>query len=190
MALYSRALLLLRKKKFQEQILATTDGQMENIERMVHDLEFAQVEIKVIDGLKIGNTALTKLHEILSIDEIEKVMDDTREGIDKQRELDELLMGTLTEEDEDEVEAELDNLLAEETSEKLPEIPVDVTPVDVTLPNVPDDKIVDEKGKKQKKINYDFLNLKKCFFCRTHRAFEKKRTSGIGSLTHNQAFFF
>ena len=137
----SRALLLLRKKKFQEQILSNTDGQLENLERMAHDLEFAQVETKVIDGLKIGNVALKKLQEVLSIDEIEKVMDDTREGIEKQNEINEILVGTLTEEDEAEAEAELDTLLALDSKEIIPEVPVEVK-----LPDVPEDQVEEEKG--------------------------------------------
>ncbi|XP_047356589.1 charged multivesicular body protein 6 isoform X1 [Vespa velutina] len=127
-----RALLLLRKKKFQEQILSKIDGQLENLEIMVHDIEFAQIEIKIVDGLKEGNAALKKLHDIFSIDEIEKVMDETREGIEKQRELDEILSGELTQEDEAEVEAELDVLLSAEIKEAAPEIPDEIT-----LPEVP-----------------------------------------------------
>jgi hypothetical protein len=42
-----RAKLLLRKKRFQEQILQKTDGQLENLERLVHDLEFSQIEVQV-----------------------------------------------------------------------------------------------------------------------------------------------
>ncbi|XP_003699565.1 vacuolar protein sorting 20 [Megachile rotundata] len=139
-----RALLLLRKKKFQEQVLSKTDGQLENLERMVHDIEFAQVELKVIDGLKVGNAALKKLQDLLSIDEIEKVMDETREGIEKQKEIDEVLAGELTEEDEGEVEAELDALLAAEVKEKAPEIPQDVI-----LPDVPEE--LPEKKKERTK---------------------------------------
>lgn len=126
-------------------MLLKTDGQLENLERMVHDLEFAEIETRVIDGLKVGNVALKKLHEVLSIDEIEKVMDDTREGIDKQRELDDLLMGTLSEEDETEVEAELEALVARETAETSIE-----APEDIILPDVPEDaprmEKQDEKG--------------------------------------------
>ncbi|CAD1468470.1 unnamed protein product, partial [Heterotrigona itama] len=135
-----RALLLLRKKKFQEQILSKTDGQLENLERMVHDLEFAQVELKVVDGLKVGNAALKKLNDLLSIDEIEKVMDETREGIEKQQEIDEILSGELTEKDENEVEAELDALLAAEVEEKVPEVPEDII-----LPDVPEELPKKEK---------------------------------------------
>ncbi|XP_043259399.1 charged multivesicular body protein 6 [Colletes gigas] len=142
-----RALLLLRKKKFQEQLLSKTDGHLENLERMVHDLEFAQVELKVVDGLKVGNTALKKLHELLSIDEIEKIMDETNESIEKQREIDEVLLGALTQEDESEVEAELDALLEAEVKEKAPEVPEDIT-----LPEVPEELPSKEKERTKKKV--------------------------------------
>jgi len=140
-----RALLLLRKKKFQEQILVKTDGQLENLERMVTDLEFAQVEIKVIDGLKIGNDALKKLHALISIEDIEQVLEDTKEGIEKQREIDELLSGELSSQDEDEIEAELDALVIKESANEdvMPEVPEDVP-----LPNVPEDEPSKEKAVK------------------------------------------
>jgi len=147
---YSRALLLLRKKKYQEQVLSRADGQLENLERMVHDLEFAQVEMKVVDGLKIGNTALKQLHALLSIDEIEKVMDETKEGIEKQREIDEVLSSTLAtqeEIDESEIEAELDALMEADINEKAPEIPKDVL-----LPDVPKDLPEEEKNRTKEKI--------------------------------------
>lgn len=150
---FSRALLLLRKKKFQEQCLVKADGQLDNLERMVHDIEFAQIETTVIDGLKAGNEALKKLHDILSIDDIEKVMDETREGIEKQQEIDALLSGELTAEDEENVEAELDALLAQEATEvETPEVPADVP-----LPDVPEDEPVKEKG--MKNILKYFLKL-------------------------------
>lgn len=43
-----RAKLLLKKKHYQEQLLSNTDSQLENLERLVHDIEFAQIEIQVI----------------------------------------------------------------------------------------------------------------------------------------------
>lgn len=44
---FSRAKLLLRKKKFGEQLLSKADGQLENLETIINDLEFAQVEKEV-----------------------------------------------------------------------------------------------------------------------------------------------
>lgn len=43
-----KAKLLLRKKRYQEQLLQNTDAQLENLERLTHDIEFAQIEIQVI----------------------------------------------------------------------------------------------------------------------------------------------
>ncbi|PBC34625.1 charged multivesicular body protein 6 isoform X2 [Apis cerana] len=141
-----RALLLLRKKKFQEQILSKTDGQLENLEHMVHDLEFAQVELRVVDGLKVGNAALKKLHDLLSIDEIEKIMDETKEGIEKQKEIDDILSGELTENDETEIEAELDVLLAAEIAEKAPNVTKDIILLEIPE-ELPEKK---EERRKQK----------------------------------------
>merc|ERR1711935_1299910 len=74
-----RAKLLLRKKKYQEGLLTRTDGQLDNLTQLVHDLEFAQVEQEVVKGLKIGNESLKKANAMFSIDEIEQIMEDTAE---------------------------------------------------------------------------------------------------------------
>jgi charged multivesicular body protein 6 len=79
-----RAKLLLRKKRYQESILQKTDNQLENMEKLTHDIEFAQVELQVINGLKQGNEALKKVNESLNIEDIEKILDETREGVEKQ----------------------------------------------------------------------------------------------------------
>ena len=79
-----RAKLLLRKKRFQESILEKTDNQLDNLERLTHDIEFAQVELQVVNGLKQGNEALKKINEALNIEDIEKILDETREGVEKQ----------------------------------------------------------------------------------------------------------
>ena len=92
-----RAKLLLRKKKFQEGLLDKTDAQLDQLERLVHDIEFATVQKQVLDGLKSGNDALEKANAMFSVDEIEDIMADTQEAVDKQREIDSLLSGQLTE---------------------------------------------------------------------------------------------
>jgi len=126
-----RAKLILRKKKYQENLLGTTDKELEVLEKLTSDLEFAQVQQQVLDGLKVGNEALKKIHEILTIDEVERIMDETREGIEKQQEIDAIISeGALSQEDEDSVAAELEELVAstlpaidEDIDDKLPEVP-------------------------------------------------------------------
>lgn len=130
---FRRAKLILRKKKYQENLLATTDKELEALEKLTNDLEFAQVQQQVLDGLKVGNEALKKIHEILTIDEVERIMDETREGVEKQQEIDAILAsGVLSQDDEDSVAAELEELVAstlpaidEDIDEKLPEVPTD-----------------------------------------------------------------
>jgi len=128
---FSRAKLLMRKKKYQESLLINADKQLENLEKLAADLEFAQVEMKVLDGLKAGNAALKKVHDMLDIDEVERIMDETREGIEKQQEIDAILTDVLTTQDEEDVLAELDALEAEEEQQKgvqLPEVPTEDLP--------------------------------------------------------------
>lgn len=142
---FRRAKLILRKKKYQENLLGTTDKELEALEKLTSDLEFAQVQQQVVDGLKVGNEALKKIHEVLTIDEVERIMDETREGVEKQQEIDAILStGALSQEDEDSVAAELEELVAS----TLPAIDEDI---DDKLPEVPTDEPVAEKRKKKEK---------------------------------------
>ncbi|TKS89410.1 Charged multivesicular body protein 6 [Collichthys lucidus] len=124
-----KALLLLKKKRYQDQLLDKTENQIGNLERMVQDLEFAQIEKKVIDGLKVGNECLKKMHEVMSIEEVERILDETQDSIEYQRQIDEMLAGSLTQEDEDAVLAELEAItqgdaeLPDVPSDELPEVP-------------------------------------------------------------------
>ena len=70
---------------------------LDQLERMVHDIEFATVQKQVIDGLKNGNEALEKANAMFSIDEIENILADTQEAVDKQEEINSMLSGYLTE---------------------------------------------------------------------------------------------
>ena len=67
-----KAKLMLRKKKFQESLLEKTDGQLDNLEKLVNDLEFAQVEQEVVKGLEVRSSH-TFWKETLRIIESEKL---------------------------------------------------------------------------------------------------------------------
>lgn len=143
-----KAMLMLRKKKFQETLLDRTDKQLENIERMVHDLEFAQIEVKVAEGLKNGNAALKKIHTLLSVEDVEKILDETQEAVEYQREIDSLLAGGLTAEDEDDVLQELEQIIKDQAAEavpSLPTVPAGEIAEDVVLPEVPKERLPKEK---------------------------------------------
>uniref|UniRef100_A0A6G1RL25 Charged multivesicular body protein 6 n=1 Tax=Hypotaenidia okinawae TaxID=2861861 RepID=A0A6G1RL25_9GRUI len=121
-----KALLLLKKQRYQEQLLDRTENQISNLERMVQDIEFTQIEMKVIEGLKIGNDCLNKMHQVMSIEEVERIMGETQDAVEYQRQIDEILAGSLTEEDEDAILEEL-NAITQEQME-LPEVPSEPLP--------------------------------------------------------------
>ncbi|XP_041362720.1 charged multivesicular body protein 6-A-like [Gigantopelta aegis] len=136
-----KAKLLLRKKKFQEGLLEKTDGQLENIEKLVHDLEFAQIEAEVVKGLQVGNASLKKMHQLISLEDVERIMDETQDGLEYQREMDELLSGGLSEQDEQDVLDELDQIV----KASLPDVAAGEGPLN--LPDVPSDKIAEKRQK-------------------------------------------
>uniref|UniRef100_A0A3B5LQ64 Charged multivesicular body protein 6a n=1 Tax=Xiphophorus couchianus TaxID=32473 RepID=A0A3B5LQ64_9TELE len=122
-----KALLLLKKKRYQDQLLEKTESQISNLELMVQDIEFMQIEVKVVEGLKIGNECLKNMHEIMSIEDVEKILDETQESIEYQKHIDEMLAGAMTHEDEEAVLAELEAITQGEDV-ALPEVPTDLVP--------------------------------------------------------------
>uniref|UniRef100_A0ABM0MBV1 Charged multivesicular body protein 6-A-like n=1 Tax=Saccoglossus kowalevskii TaxID=10224 RepID=A0ABM0MBV1_SACKO len=123
-----KAKLLLKKKRYQEQLLDKTDNQLDNLDRLVQDIEFSQVEMQVVEGLKVGNDCLKKMHQMMSIEDVERIMEETQEGIEYQREIDELLAGSLTDEDEDAILAELEAITQQTDDVQLPDVPADKLP--------------------------------------------------------------
>lgn len=78
------------------------------------NIESAQINQEVLKGLAIGNESLKKLNEIMSIEAVEALMDETDENIEQQREIDALFAGSAAQQLGDELEEELALLLAEE----------------------------------------------------------------------------
>ncbi|RNA43838.1 charged multivesicular body 6 [Brachionus plicatilis] len=114
-----KAKLLLKKKRFYENNIAKTDQSLDNLDQMITNLEYTQIEHKVVECLKVGNESLKNLHEMLTIDQIEDIMDDTKEAIEHQRQIDELLGNQLNEESLDEINQELEEIIAS----SMPEVP-------------------------------------------------------------------
>ncbi|CAG8670948.1 12137_t:CDS:2, partial [Dentiscutata heterogama] len=75
------ALLALKKKRYQEQLLKKTDTQLLNLEELTQTIEFALVEKDVLSGLELGNNILNEIHKEMSIEKVEKLMEDTADAI-------------------------------------------------------------------------------------------------------------
>ncbi|KAJ3112060.1 Vacuolar protein sorting-associated protein 20 [Phlyctochytrium bullatum] len=117
-----RAMLALKKKKFQESLLEKTDAQLFTLEQMTQTIEYSLIEKDIVNGLKKGNDVLAQIHKEMSVEAVEKLMDDTADAIAYQNEIDQLLSGSLSKDDEEEAEAELEELLRLEL-EAAPKVP-------------------------------------------------------------------
>ncbi|RKF71991.1 Charged multivesicular body protein 6 [Golovinomyces cichoracearum] len=119
-----KAKLALRRKKYQESLLAKTDAQLEQLEILTRSVEFALVQKDVIYGLQQGTSVLETIHkEIGGIQHVEKLMGDTTEAITYQKEISEMLSDQMTCQDEDEVDDELGVLEAEISGLSFPAVP-------------------------------------------------------------------
>ncbi|KAK7537718.1 Snf7-domain-containing protein [Phyllosticta citricarpa] len=137
-----RALLALRRKKYQESLLQKTDAQLAQLEMLTSDVEFALVQKDVLFGLQQGTNVLKEIHrEMGGIENVEKLMGESEEAQAYQKvsdsltiqgvrepftdssnqEISEMLAGRMSNQDEDEVEDELDALEAEMTGNKVAE---------------------------------------------------------------------
>jgi len=123
-----RALVALRRRKYQESLLVKTDGQLESLEQLVSTIEFSLVQASVLHGLKQGNEVLKEIHKQMNVENVEKLLQETSEAQAYQREIDEMLSNTLTLDEEDAVQEELRQLQADAVRQAEPS---------VDLPNVP-----------------------------------------------------
>jgi charged multivesicular body protein 6 len=120
-----RAKLALSKRKYQEQLLQKTDQQLSNLQQLCQEIEFAQIEAQVLQGLKTGKDALVTLQkEMGSIEDIEKLMDESKEAIEYQQEISQLLSQQLSPEDNEGIELEFEQLEKEILTKKLDQVVV------------------------------------------------------------------
>ncbi|KAK4251682.1 Snf7 family [Corynascus novoguineensis] len=130
-----RALLALRRKKYQESLLAKTDAQLEQLEKLTASVEFALIQKDVLFGLQQGTSVLKEIHaEMGGIENVEKLMGETAEAIAYQREVSEIIGGRISVQEEEEVEDELAALEAEVAKkeagvQRLPNVPDTQLPV-------------------------------------------------------------
>lgn len=77
----NRAKLALRRKKYQESLLKTTDAQLAQLEQLTSDVEFALVQKDVIFGLQQGTAVLKEIHkEMGGIENVEKLLGENEEA--------------------------------------------------------------------------------------------------------------
>ncbi|XP_072394914.1 charged multivesicular body protein 6-A-like [Diabrotica undecimpunctata] len=140
--------ILIKKKVFKEQLINKIDGLIYNIEQMVNDIEYARIEAEVMDSLVAANEILTSINEVFDINTIENILNETKQGIQTQNEINKYISRHLIEEDEEAIELELAEIIAQQ----MPVVPVTEIERDTS-----EDKIHIKKKKeiKEKSMNND-----------------------------------
>ncbi|KAF2722573.1 charged multivesicular body protein-like protein 6 [Polychaeton citri CBS 116435] len=122
-----KALMALRKKKYQETLLSRTDQQLAQLETLTSDVEFALVQKDVLFGLQQGTAVLKEIHkEMGGLEKVEMIMEESAEARQYQEEINDLLAGKMSNQDEDEVEDEmaaLEREMAAKTSVPIQALP-------------------------------------------------------------------
>ncbi|KAJ2761850.1 Vacuolar protein sorting-associated protein 20, partial [Coemansia nantahalensis] len=109
-----RALLALRRRKYQEQMILTTDQQLSSLEQLMGTIEFSLLQKDVLFGLEQGNRVLAQLNKEMRIEDVERLAEETADAIAYQEEVSEILRANMTTEDEEAVERELELLERQE----------------------------------------------------------------------------
>merc|ERR1719433_153017 len=150
-----KARLALRKKKYQNNLLDKTRGQLLNIEQLIDNIEAAEMQQELMSAMQTGTDLLQQINtEIGSIEDVEKLMDDTAEAIEFQNELNEVLSQSLAEVDEDDVLKELaqiEEMEADQLGLEMPNAPTKALQTEDQKEDIVEEEEEEEKPQKAKK---------------------------------------
>ncbi|CAK9440617.1 uncharacterized protein LODBEIA_P46460 [Lodderomyces beijingensis] len=154
-----RAKFYLRFRKQQESTIAKTFEQLDNLEKLIGTIEFKLIEKDVMYGLQQGNAVLKQLNNEMSVDKIDRILDDLEEEKLKEQEISETLgLGSaLNRAEEDSIDEEFNRLNreihnvqqqeeGEEEEAPLAKVKLPEAPKEQIMPEAPTNEVTDSKS--------------------------------------------
>lgn len=116
----------LKRKKLNEQSLATTQAQITTLEQQIHSIESATLNYETLRVMKDAGQAMKSIQGGMDIDKVEEAMEEIRETAAISREMGEAItrVSLGNEIDEDELLKELEDLEQEQLDNKMVGAPV------------------------------------------------------------------
>jgi charged multivesicular body protein 6 len=141
----TRALGLLRLKKYKQTLLDSLEEQLFTLQQIMSTIDSKQNETQLLTVLKSGKDCLKELHEQFNVDQVLDLMGQVQDTIETEREISDILaqVPDLTAQQEQDAQLELETLMneiteSETTVDQLPQVPSDQP-----LPTVPSHKLPD-----------------------------------------------
>ena len=108
-----RAKLVLKAKKARENMIIKADGMLNTLQNQLDNLEQAKLTKDFADSLQRTNAVLKDMNEKLTPEMVESLMDENAEQNEKLQEVADLLGQNISQEDEADIEAEYERMVAE-----------------------------------------------------------------------------
>jgi charged multivesicular body protein 6 len=119
-----KAMLALRKQKYLQKSLEQGRNELLNLEGQILSVENALIQKDVYNALKQGNDFLKNMNKALTVEDVNKLMEETQEAIEYQQEVGRILAQQGIEENDEELLNQLEVLDVEEAQEfQLPSVP-------------------------------------------------------------------
>lgn len=135
-----RAMLLLKLRKHKEKAVDEINNQLISVMQQIEDLEWAAISVQVLNAIKSGTSLLNAIHDEISVDDVQSLLDETTEAIEVENQINAVLAGSITSLDESDLLAELDQLTADPSQVNV-QLPQEPTGRITILPKTPDHEI-------------------------------------------------
>lgn len=107
-----RALIILKLRRLRENEVNKIDSELMSILEMINNIEWEYANMEVIKALKVGNAALNKLHQEMSIDDVIDILEEVNDEIDVENKINQVLASQFDFMiDNNELEKELEELM-------------------------------------------------------------------------------